>query len=151
MSGPLTKVAVYTTIYPGVESYVAEWYKSLQDQTDQDYQLWIGLDGIELETVERAIGSELEATWIHSEPQDTPAQVRQRALARIVEACDAVVLVDSDDLLKKTRVAAACAALEKAELVGCALQLVDQQGQQLGVTFTLPPDKSADEVLPQHN
>ncbi len=72
-------------------------------------------------------------------------------MARVVEACDAVVLVDSDDILHESRLSAARAALEKSELTGCALRLVDQEGQGLGLTFDLPPGRKPEEVLPQHN
>ena len=151
MNRAAKKVAVCTTIYRGVEAYLPDWYRSVRAQTDQDYQLWVALDGIEPEAVERVIGAQLEATWILSERGDTPAQIRQRVMSRIVQACDAVVLVDSDDILHESRVAAARAALEKGDLAGCALQLVDQQGQELGLALSLPSGTKAEDVLPQHN
>ena len=46
-------LAVYTTIYPGVEPYLGDWYRSLCQQTDQEFQLWIGLDHLESESVRR--------------------------------------------------------------------------------------------------
>ena len=138
VSGAMQRIAVYTTIYPGVEVYLPDWYRSVQAQTDQDFQLWIGLDGIEASSVETAIGAHLEAVWVPSEPGNTPARIRQRSLAQIVEDFDAVVLVDSDDILHPTRVAAARATLQTSELAACALRLVDQHRQDLGTTFTLP-------------
>ena len=110
MSGAMQRIAVYTTIYPGVEVYLPDWYRSVRAQTDQDFQLWIGLDGIEAGAVETVIGTHLDAVWVPSEPDNTPARIRQRSLAQIVEDFDAVVLVDSDDILHPTRVAAARAA-----------------------------------------
>jgi hypothetical protein len=151
MNSGVKKVALYTTIYPGVKAYLPDWYRSLGAQTDKDYHLWVGLDGIEPEVVERMIGAQLDATWILSEPGDTPAQIRQRAMARIVEACDAVILVDSDDILQESRLAAARAFLETSELTGCALRLVDEEGRELGSTFGLPPGTRVEDVLPQHN
>ncbi len=47
MSGALKKVALCTTIYPGVEAYLPDWYRSVRAQTDRDFQLWVGLDGID--------------------------------------------------------------------------------------------------------
>src|SRR5271170_5440975 len=98
------RMAVYTTIYPGVEMYLPDWYRSVREQTDQDFQLWIGLDGIEASAVETAIGTHLDVVWVPSEPGNTPARIRQRSLAQIVEDFDVVVLVDSDDILHPTRV-----------------------------------------------
>src|ERR1700734_1703573 len=104
-------LAVYTTIYPGVECYLVDWYRSLLRQTDHDFQLWIGLDMIGREEVENILGSDLRANWMPASLHATPAQVRQQALSEIVKTCSAVVLVDSDDLLHPPRVKAARAAL----------------------------------------
>jgi hypothetical protein len=147
----MQRLAVYTTIYPGVEAYLPDWYRSVQAQTDQDFQLWIGLDGIEAGAVEAVIGAHLEAVWVPSKPDNTPAWIRQRSLAQIVEAFDAVVLVDSDDILHPTRVAAARAALQTSELAACALRLVDQHRQDLRTTLTLPGQAVPDNVLPRNN
>lgn len=145
------RLAVYTTIYPGVEMYLPDWYRSLQAQTDQDFQLWIGLDGIEARAVETVIGAHLEAVWVPSQADNTPARIRQTSLAQIVEDFDAVVLVDSDDILHPTRIAAARAATQTSELAACALRLVDHQGQDLGMTLTLPGHAAPDKVLPRNN
>jgi hypothetical protein len=147
----MQRIVVYTTIYPGVEVYLPDWYRSVQAQTDQKFELWIGLDGIEPSAVEAAIGTHLEAVWIPSEPGDTPARVRQRSLAQIVEGFDAVVLVDSDDILHPSRVGAARAALQTSELAACALRLVDQHRQDLGKILTLPERAVPDNILPRNN
>lgn len=151
MSGAMQRIAVYTTIYPGVEMYLPDWYRSVRAQTDQDFQLWIGLDGIEAGAVETAIGAHLEVVWVPSEPGNTPARIRQRSLAQIVEDFDAVVLVDSDDILHPSRVAAARTALETCELAACALRLVDQHRQDLGTIVTLPEGAVPDNILPRNN
>jgi hypothetical protein len=147
----MQRIAIYTTIYPGVEEYLPDWHRSVQAQTDQDFQLWIGLDGIEAGAVESVIGAHLDAVWVPSTPDSTPARIRQQSLAQIVEDVDAVVLVDSDDILHPTRVAAARAALQTSELVACALRLVDQDRKDLGITLTLPEQAVPDETLPRHN
>jgi len=147
----MEKIAVYTTIYPGVEAYLEDWYRSVRAQTDQNFQLWIGLDGIEAAAVESVIGTRLEAVWVLSKPDNTPARIRQRSLAQIVEDFDAVVLVDSDDILHPTRVASARAALQTSELAACALRLVDQHRQDLGTTLTLPECVAPDNILPRNN
>ena len=144
-------LAVYTTIYPGVEAYLVDWYRSLCQQTDQDFQLWIGLDTLGSEYVQNMLGCGPKANWVLAPPGATGAQIRQQALARIVETCDGVVLVDSDDVLHPSRVAAARAHLEASELAGCALCLIDPQGKNLGLTFGLPPELAPDDVLPRNN
>jgi len=147
----MQRIAVYTTIYPGVEMYLPDWYRSVQAQTDQDFQLWIGLDGIEAGAVEAVIGAHLEAVWVPSKPDNTPARIRQLSLAQIVEDFDAVVLVDSDDILHPSRVAAARTVLQTCELAACALRLADQHRQDLGTILTLPGRAVPDNILPRNN
>jgi hypothetical protein len=144
-------LAVYTTVYPGVEAYLVDWYRSLCQQTDQDFQLWIGLDMLESEPVQKMLGGSLNAHWVIASSGATIAQVRQEALAQIVETCSGVVLVDSDDLMHPTRVAAARVGLEASELVGCSLCLIDQQGNDLGLTFGLSSRLGPDDIFPRNN
>jgi hypothetical protein len=68
-----------------------------------------------------------------------------------VEAYSEVVLVDSDDLLHPTRVAAARAGLESSQLAGCALCLINQCGESLGRTFGLPTHLAPEDVFPRNN
>jgi len=144
-------MALYTTVYPGVEAYLPDWYRSVRSQTDQDFELWIGLDGIEASAVEEAIGTQVEAVWVSSESGDSPAGIRHRCLERIVKDFDAVILVDSDDILHPTRVAAARIALQTSELAACALRLVDQYREDLGTTLTLPEGETPDSLLARNN
>jgi len=151
MSGATQRIAVYTTIYPGVETYLPDWYSSVQAQTDQNFQVWVGLDGIEAGAVEAAIGTRLDAVWVPSKSDDTPARIRQRSLWQIMEDFDAVVLVDSDDILHPTRVASSRVALQTSELAACALRLVDQHRKDLGTTFTLSERAVPDNIFPRNN
>ena len=83
-------LAIYTTLYPAVEPYVAEWYRSLCAQTDRDFRLWIGLDLMSAEAVTEAIGAVPDAVWVAGREGDTPATIRQRAFERIVDQHNAV-------------------------------------------------------------
>ncbi len=142
---------MYTTVYPGVENYLADWYRSVREQTDRDYDLWIGLDALDVETAIDAMGGDPKATWVIADAGDTPALVRQRAWARIVESYDDVVLVDSDDVLHESRVAAARETLRTSDLAACALRLVDRRGRDLGFTYGLPNHAGPDDVFPRNN
>jgi|CXWL01.1.fsa_nt_gi hypothetical protein len=147
----IDRICLYTTVYPKAKAYLHDWHQSVRRQTDRDFQVWIGLDAMSIEEVVEEVGGDLNAIWVCAEPGDTPAQVRQRALAQIVDHCDGVILVDSDDILHETRVAAARADLQRGDLVGCALNLVTQTGEPMRMTIGLPPLASADGVLPRHN
>ena len=66
-------LALYTTIYPGVEPFLLDWFHSVQSQTDNDFDLWIGLDALDIVAVEQALGGQPRATWVRAESGDTPA------------------------------------------------------------------------------
>ncbi len=144
-------LAVYTTVYPGVEVYFADWCRSLREQTDREFQLWIGLDMLRRETVQTMLGDEFDVHWVVCPPGATIAEVRQQALEAIVETASGVVLVDSDDLLHPSRLERARVDLGEAELAGCALCLVDHEANDLGVTFNLPAELKPDDVFPRNN
>jgi hypothetical protein len=145
------RLAVYTTIYPGVQKYLADWYRSLLSQTDLDFELWIGLDTWSGAAVEDFLETEVQANWVAAPAGASPGEVRQLALSRLVESYDGVVLVDSDDVLLPTRVEAARLQLAESDLAGCALALIDEQGTDLALTFTLPMQVTADSVMPRNN
>lgn len=128
-----------------------DWHRSLRQQTDREFQLWIGLDKLVKESVRAMLGFDLKANWVVADSGATPALIRQQALDQIVGTCSGVVLVDSDDVLHPSRVAAARAALEASELAACALRLVDQQGKDLGAIFDLPPQLEPEDVFPRNN
>jgi hypothetical protein len=145
------QLAIYTTIYPGVEPYLNDWFCSLLKQTDRNFDLWIGLDGLTSESVQQLLGTELDATWVTAPPGARPAEIRDQALTRIAATCSGVVLVDSDDRMHPTRVEAAKQSLETDELTGCALRIIDQQGKSLGRNFCLPMELVPDAVFPRNN
>ena len=151
MANKHASLALYTTIYPGVERYVKEWHRSVCEQSDQDFQLWIGLDQLKRDDIQGLLGPRFKVNWVQGAAGASPAQIRQTALSRIAETASEVVLVDSDDLLHPTRVAAARLALQTSELAGCALRLVDQEGEDLESLFTLSTSLRPDDILPRNN
>ena len=88
------------------------------------------------------MGGDLGAVFIEVDSSETPAQVRQRALAKIVERYSAVVLVDSDDLLYPSRIETTRKGLMDFDVYGCALNLIDEDGHDLGI-YLKPPDGAA--------
>ena len=81
----------------------------------------------------------------------SPAHVRQTALEAVVEESDAVVFVDSDDILDPSRVAAARDALATSDVVACALRLADATGVELGETFGPLAETDPAAELPTYN
>ena len=54
------RLALYTTIYPGVERFLSTWYASVFAQTDHDFDLHIGTDRIEPHEVFSALETGLK-------------------------------------------------------------------------------------------
>jgi hypothetical protein len=145
------RLALYTTVYPGVEPYLGHWYQSLRRQTDTNFDLYIGVDSLRTKEIVAAIGDLPHATLLPNPPGTSRAQIRTAALERLVDEYDAIVLVDSDDLLHPSRVSAARAALRKHDVAGCALRLIDEQGRDLGLTFGPGFKADYDSLLPRYN
>jgi hypothetical protein len=144
-------LAVYTTVYPGSEPFWPPFLKSLAAQGDQDFTLWIGVDGLEpgsvLACVERYTGVPVRL----SAGGGTPAAVRCRAFCQMMDLHEAVVLVDCDDMLLPSRVAAARAAIEEVDGAGCAQELIDVDGNRLGRIFCPAVPEHAPALLPCAN
>jgi hypothetical protein len=147
----MSAIALYTAVYPGALRFVPEWYGSVRAQADRDFDLWISLDGVAEAALAAQLGERPAATFVVADVGFTPAQVRQQALARIAGHYDAVVLVDSDDLLHPDRVAAARAWLEGADVAACGLRLIDEAGRPLGVSLAPPRYAEAETTLPRTN
>lgn len=147
----MASLALYTTVYPGVEPYLADWFASLRRQTDSDFRLWVGLDMMDPEAACSAMGGDPDAIWIRGEGGDTPGSLRQKALAQIVRHHSEVVLVDSDDIMRPSRVKTARRMLADHDMAGCPLRVVDERGTSLDMIFTLPPAVVADAVFPRTN
>jgi len=97
------------------------------------------------------LGDRPAATFVVAETGSTPAEVRQQALTRIADHYDAVVLVDSDDLLHPDRVAAARAWLDGADVAACGLRLVDEAGRPVGLSLAAPDEGGGESTLPRTN
>jgi hypothetical protein len=145
------RLAVYTTVYPSSERFLPAWSDSLAAQTDQDFDLWIGIDGIPTDRLEQVWGDRSRVTYVPANAGDPPAAVRARAWDQMVQRYDAIVLVDSDDVAAPSRVAAARSSLAASDVAGCALAIMDESGDDLGHVFGPPDDADLGSLLARHN
>lgn len=145
------RLALYTTVYPGVERYLIDWYNSILLQLDKNFDLWIGVDQLEIDDINRIIGKPVTARWVVGENGHTPAQIRKSAIEQIVILYPGVIFVDSDDMLFPSRVSAAREALSKCDVIGCAMNIINQDGKDLHMKFEAPYPLIVDEILPTGN
>ena len=144
-------LAVYTTMYPAAEPFLRGWYASLKGQTDPDFELWVGLDGITPAEVESLVGEKLPARWIPAAPGDSPSALRARAIEAMAGACDAILFVDSDDEMFPARVALARSALAEHDVAACGLRIVDEGGADTGLVFGPSGAVDWEDFLPRYN
>jgi hypothetical protein len=145
------RLALYTTVYPAAEPFLADWARSVREQTDRDFDVWVGVHDWDVARAGQAIGPMERITWAPGQPGATPAEVRSATLERLTAAYDGVILADSDDTLAPSRVAAARTALARWDLSGCALRLVNESGSDLGPVFAPPEEVDPCALLPRAN
>jgi hypothetical protein len=145
------RLALYTTAYPAVERFLADWYGSVVAQSDREFDLWIGLDGLSPERVLAGLGSAARVTWVHGRAGESPAGLRGRAMECMTREYDGIVFADSDDRLEPGRIADARAALVQWDVYACALRIMDEAGHDLGVVFEPPADADVGSLLPRYN
>jgi hypothetical protein len=132
------ELAVYTTVYPGVERFLSPWYESLLAQTDDDFDLYIGTDQVEPRAVLCAVGHEFDAVWVAARTHSTPASVRQAGIDHILASANryqGIVFVDCDDVMHPTRVESARSQLQNSDVAGCAMEIMKEDNQPTGLFF----------------
>jgi cellulose synthase/poly-beta-1,6-N-acetylglucosamine synthase-like glycosyltransferase len=102
----MTDTALCSTIYPAVLPFVSPWLASVLAQTDSDFDLWLAVDGVDDEVLQPLL-TEIPVRLVRAVPGSTPAEVRSVLFGRLVEGYEVIVMVDADDVLAPTRVAAA--------------------------------------------
>lgn len=147
----IDRLAVYTVAHPGVSPYLAQWYRSVLAQTDNDFDLWVSVDSLSPEEFVDALEVEPSALNILVARDLSPAQLRQEAIQMLVEDYSAIIFVDSDDLLYPTRVESARTALQSHDLVGCALRIINEEGHELGIVFAPAVEENIESLLPRYN
>jgi hypothetical protein len=131
-------LALYTTVYPGAEKFLSSWYESVAAQTDHNFDLYIGADQIGPREIFSAVGNEFEAVWVTAPTGSTPTAVRQAGIDDILADANkyqGIVFVDSDDVMHPTRVQSARIQLQNSDIAGCALEIVQEDGQPTGLFF----------------
>ena len=142
---------VYSTVFPGIEPYLEDWYDSILRQSASDFTLCIGQDELGRDSVCKAAGRTVDASWILAPRGSTIAEVRNAGLGEVASQEGFVVTVDSDDILLPDRVQHARAALADADVVACAIELAAEDGSPTGDVVTLPKSVQATEILPRCN
>ena len=145
------RLALYTTVYPQMRPYFADWYASLKAQTDRDVDVWIGLDRMSAQDVLDLAGESFAFTPVPDEPGLSVAGLRQKAFAHMAERYVGVIFTDADDWMMPERVAQARADLAEVDVSACAMRVVSTSGHDLGQIFTAAPGSTLEDNLLERN
>lgn len=144
----MRNIALYTTMYPGGEPYWGSFLESVASQTDENFDLWVGIDDLDPDAIRKMVQNHLDVPLYLFTGEENPSAIRRRSLREITKRYNAVILVDSDDVLLPSRIEAARRGVEDADVVGCALELSDVYGQSLGDIFSPPASEDILSLLP---
>jgi len=110
-------------IYPGVESFLPDFFKSIQSQTTQDYDLLIISDGQDLKDCQKLPPN---TKIIQIKQNITPAQIRLKAIEYSKEnKYQYLIFTDTDDFFSANRVEVSRVGLQKYDFVFNEIDLVD--------------------------
>ncbi len=108
-------LAILTAVYPKAEPYIADMVKSLAEQTDQDYVLYVLNDGVP--EVEKYFSTLINKTKILP-VSGTASYIRKHGLRQVIsDGVDLVVFADSDDFFCPNRIAISRQFLMKFDVV----------------------------------
>ncbi len=118
------KTALYTTLYKQALPFWEDFFDSVLNQTDKDFDLVLCLDGIQ--QAEVSIPLSFKNSIFFTPQSKMIASVRQECWQVLCNQYDAIIMVDADDVLKPKRVENAKNGLKNADIDVCGLQLVDK-------------------------
>lgn len=125
------KLSIVTAVYPAVIKYLGDFFNSLKNQIDQDYTLWIGLDEIDENEILLQAHAFEKISFVKAPFGTTPTTVRNYVLNQALKTCDAVALVDADDMLKESRIKFAKKFITKFDVVASGMKYVDAGGNSI--------------------
>ncbi len=144
-------IALFTTVYPEGEKFLAEFFTSVNNQTDKNFDLWIGLDRFRERDLDQYLHENLSVKCIELKQGESNISLRQRAIEQMIEHYPGIIFVDSDDILTPFRVLTARASLQRFDVYGCAMKIIDESGKDLEISFQLPNGCDIDSILPRFN
>ena len=129
------RLAVVTAAYPAARRFFKDFFCSLAMQTDQKFDLWVGLDDIDPICFEGLAKAGQKLNLVKVDAHSNPIIVRNKILGCALQNCDAVALVDIDDLLLPSRIEAAKSFAEKFDLSATSMNFIDAEGRPISGIF----------------
>jgi hypothetical protein len=147
----IDRIVIFTTVYPNGLSFLHDFFDSLALQTDTDFDLWIGLDRIDIEDLKDYRLDRFRVTFVKRTDDESNISLRRRMLERIIDQYQAVIFVDSDDILAPARVSVSRARLKDYDVYGCAMKIINEDGADMHISFGIPPGTDIPALMPKFN
>jgi len=126
-NGDLPKTAFFTVVYPEVKPFLADFFASLQRQTNQHFDVIVFNDGLgDYDFACEGLGLDVVDCG------GTPAAIRQQGLEYLIaHGYVNVVFGDSDDYFSSGRVEKSIELLQHYDVIVNDVSLVDKEGKLL--------------------
>lgn len=99
-----SRILLFTVVYPGVENYLKDFFNSIHNQDDQNYDLLIFNDGIS-ESLIKKLCKHKNTYCLVNDCGYSIAQVRNQGIEyAIANEYETIVFADSDDYFSKNRI-----------------------------------------------
>ena len=126
------KNVLCTSIHKGSINFLNEWWNSVINQTNLDFDIVISIDGLNFDLDKLLYGHEKFNIKLFYFNQDkTIGEIRNIIIEYCSENYDQVIFVDSDDILAKNRVAISVDSLEVYDFTFCKTNLINEEGTDL--------------------
>jgi len=122
--------AVFTVVYPGVECFLNDYFRSLSDQTKKDFDVFIVNNGIK--GFDRFLRKYPQLSVTVFESHGSPIKVRENGLNMVAQhGYDDVIFTDSDDYFDEHRIERTVGYLRSQLVVINDLHLVDAKSKHI--------------------
>lgn len=124
------KIAFLSVVFPSIERFLDDFFKSLEVQTFKDFDVLIINDGLKgFEAYKKRFSG---LNIIEIEFTETPAKIRELGIKQALDkGYSAIVFGDADDYFAKNRVEVLKALLKDFDIVVNDIELVNESGEQI--------------------
>lgn len=124
------KIAFLSVVFPSIERFLDDFFKSLAAQTFKDFDVFITNDGLKGFEVYKKRFSGLNIVEI--EFTETPAKIREFGIKQALnKGYSAIVFGDADDYFAKNRIEVSKALLKDFDIVVNDIELVNERNVRI--------------------
>ncbi|MGM0609434.1 MAG: glycosyltransferase [Candidatus Muiribacteriota bacterium] len=125
----MSKSAVLGVIYPNVLKYLPQYFESINNQNDKNFDLILYLDGVSESEISLLNTFDINLFFIQSSKKMSPEKIREFCINEIIKRDYGILIfTDCDDFYSENRVEETKKCLEKYDFCFTEIFLVNQNG-----------------------